>query len=207
MTCDLMQVYYATCTGLSNMNIICIEANNSVEFVNTVFDCYQKNIVFAITHSPSLAQFIESTGLQASTYISTTHDKNWLVSLNSPLDGDFPAQIVFTSGTEGRPKAIVLSHTNLKNVVDRINLEMEVDDSIREYVGIPVYHSFGLGRCRAVSAAGGRAFIPKRGFDINEIKKMLERNEINAISAVPSLWRVLLDNSMLSMMLQIGLNG
>ena len=31
---------------------------------------------------------------------------------------------------------------------------MGLDASIREYVGVPIHHSFGLGRCRAVAAVG-----------------------------------------------------
>jgi acyl-CoA synthetase (AMP-forming)/AMP-acid ligase II len=69
---------------------------------------------------------------------------------------------------------------------------MRGDASIREYVGVPVYHSFGFGRCRAVAAAGGRAFLPEHGFNPSEIAALLERGEINALSAVPSMWRLLL---------------
>src|SRR5690606_37233375 len=99
---------------------------------------------------------------------------------------------LLTSGTEGEPKGVLLTHGNPGDVVARLDSGMQVDAQIREYVGLPVYHSFVFGRCRAVSAAGGRAFLPPRGFSPVEITAMLEAGQINAISALPSLWRVLL---------------
>lgn len=87
---------------------------------------------------------------------------------------------------------MVISRGALADVVTRLNAAMSVDSSIREYVGVPVTYSFGLGRCRAVAAAGGRLYIPERGFDVIEIRRMLEAGEINAISAVPTLLRILL---------------
>lgn len=116
----------------------------------------------------------------------------WLDLRHRPREDDAIAQILFTSGTEGEPKGVVLAHRALADVVARLNGVMGVDASIREYVGVPVYHSFGFGRCRAVAAAGGRAFIPERGFDATEVAAMLERGDINALSAVPSLWRLVL---------------
>lgn len=68
---------------------------------------------------------------------------------------------------------------------------MHVTPDIREYIGIPVQYSFGLGRVRAVSAAGGAFFLP-HAFDPAEIRRMLDADEINAMSAVPSLWRLVL---------------
>jgi acyl-CoA synthetase (AMP-forming)/AMP-acid ligase II len=105
---------------------------------------------------------------------------------------DKVAQLMFTSGTEGEPKCVTLRHRGLADVVERLNQVMQVDSSIREYIGVPVYHSFGFGRCRAILAAGGRGFIPENGFNPSEIAALLDRGEINAISAVPSLWRVLM---------------
>jgi hypothetical protein len=118
----------------------------------------------------------------------------WLRPEHRPRLDDRAATIAFTSGTEGEPKGVVLSHRNLADVVSRLNTVMQVDDSIREYVGVPVYHSFGFGRCRAVAAAGGAVYLPER-FDPLEAARLAQAGEINAISAVPSLWRILLEHA------------
>jgi peptidoglycan/LPS O-acetylase OafA/YrhL len=116
----------------------------------------------------------------------------WVAARRRPRTDDTLALLAFTSGTEGRPKAVGLTHRNLADVVARLTDVMEITPEIREYVGVPVYHSFGFGRCRTVAAVGGKAFLPAAGFNPLEIAGLLERGEINAISAVPSLWRILL---------------
>ncbi|WP_158306771.1 AMP-binding protein [Alteromonas naphthalenivorans] len=104
------------------------------------------------------------------------------------------AQILYTSGTTGEPKAVHIAHESLKNTAERLVEVMEMTSEIKEYVGIPVNYSFGFGRCRAISLVDGKFYVPEK-FDPLEIVRMLEADEINAISAVPSLWRVLLSFS------------
>lgn len=165
-----------------------IDAANSVEFLRAVFTAYDANTLFAITRAdvdPALY------GAEVTALTHATETRGWARFEHHVVQNDTPAQIVFTSGTEGKPKAIVLTYRNLGDVVGRLNEVMQVSDEIREYVGVPVTYSFGLGRARAVSAAGGAFFLPER-FDPVEIRTLLDAGEINAISAVPSLWRLVL---------------
>jgi surface polysaccharide O-acyltransferase-like enzyme len=116
----------------------------------------------------------------------------WFTDAVTPRHDDAAAQVVRTSGSTGEPKAILLAHRSLGDVSTRLVEFMGLDNSIREYVGVPVTYSFGLGRIRAVAAAGGGSFLPEHGFRVDEFAAMLQRGEVNALSAVPTLLRILL---------------
>jgi acyl-CoA synthetase (AMP-forming)/AMP-acid ligase II len=167
-----------------------IVAVNSPAFVVTILEHLERNAPVVPLRRRDDPQRIATVGVRE--VVVPNPGFGWLDVRHHPRDDDAVAQVLFTSGTEGDPKGVVLTHRALADVVARLNGVMGVDASIREYVGIPVYHSFGFGRCRAVAAAGGKVFIPEHGFNPSEIAAMLERDEINALSAVPSLWRLLL---------------
>src|SRR6186713_695509 len=176
--------------------VVGLVANNSPDFVAQAFACWKAGAAVVTLRSKDDQERLRLAG--GSEVRVPAPGDGWLEAALPPRDDDAVAQILFTSGTEGEPKGVVLTHQNLADVVTRLNSVMAVSSEIREYVGVPVYHSFGFGRCRAVSAAGGRAFLPARGFNPVELNGLLERGEINAISAVPSLWRVLLQTGAVS---------
>lgn len=165
---------------------------SSVDFVRRVFEAYRDETLFAALDESGVMPDVP--GYEAGDIITPAAGGGWFDGDIVQRDSDAPAQIMFSSGTEGRPKAIVVSYRALSDTVERLNSAMGVDSSIREYIGVPVTFSFGLGRCRAVAAAGGKFFVPERGFDPMEIRRMLEADEINAISAVPTLFRTVLQN-------------
>ncbi|MBI1362632.1 MAG: AMP-binding protein [Proteobacteria bacterium] len=59
-------------------------------------------------------------------------------------DAQAPAAILFTSGSEGTPKAVVLSHANLN--ANRLQVAARVDFTPTDKVlnALPMFHSFGL---------------------------------------------------------------
>ena len=113
----------------------------------------------------------------------------WFTTQHAIRQDDQIAQITFTSGTEGEPKGIVLTYANLADATKRIIQQMKMTAEIREYVGVPATFSFGLARFRAVSAVGGHAYMPSRGFDPAELGRMLAAGQVNALSVVPTLGR------------------
>jgi acyl-CoA synthetase (AMP-forming)/AMP-acid ligase II/acyl carrier protein len=169
-----------------------VVAENHPGYVEALFTSMETGAVGVPLREANDFQRIQAAGVER--IISSTPESAWMTRAFQSPASDAIALISFTSGTEGQPKGVMLSHNNLHNVVQRLNAVMQVDESISEYVGVPVYHSFGFGRCRAVAAVGGRVFIPGNGFNPAEIGAMLRQGEINAISAVPSLWRILLAN-------------
>lgn len=178
------------------VRVVGLVTENSPDFVRRVFALWnERAMVVPLRKADDTARLDMSKAAEVQ---SATPGSGWLNESHQPLSNDDLALMLFTSGTEGEPKGVSLTHRNLADVVSRLNNIMHTTSDIREYVGVPVYHSFGFGRCRAVLAAGGQAFIPARGFNPVEINAMLERGEINAISAVPSLWRILMQSDALS---------
>ncbi|MCV3273769.1 AMP-binding protein, partial [Roseobacter sinensis] len=174
------------------IEVTAFEGANARSYLRAVFEAYRTGrVVLAL---PPGAGRQTVPGTKVLDRQSFEEDPGWFEDRLDLIHTDAAAQIAFSSGTTGRPKALLLSHRALSDVVARINEAMQVDDSIREYIGVPVTFSFGFGRARAVAAAGGKAYLPPNGFDPAEIGRMLSAGEINAISAVPTLWRVLLAN-------------
>jgi len=59
----------------------------------------------------------------------------------SPSD---PAIILFTSGTEGNPKGVVLSHSNILANVEQIEEHVRLEDTDIFFNPLPTFHCYGL---------------------------------------------------------------
>lgn len=170
---------------------ICIRGVSSADFVRKVLEAYKNRRLAVIASEDSL---FERVGLDPAGIVVPQPDAGWHAFEYTPSSSPDAAHVAFTSGTTGQPKSIVLSHAALADVVERLNAVMRLDADVREYVGVPVNLSFGFGRCRAVAAAGGRCFLPEHGFNPIEVADMMRAGEINAISAVPTQWRMILQS-------------
>ncbi|HTN70078.1 MAG TPA: AMP-binding protein [Methylomirabilota bacterium] len=64
--------------------------------------------------------------------------------LNPDTQPEAPAVVLFTSGSEGLPKAVVLSHLNL--LANKDQIAARIDFTARDTVltSLPMFHSFGL---------------------------------------------------------------
>jgi len=163
---------------------------NSLSYIENVFTLNEARQPFVNVPDEAFARTL--TGIDIERCIVPEDGSGWFAESHALIHEDLPAQVTFTSGTEGKPKGIVLTYANLADAAERIIGQMGLTSEVREYVGVPVTYSFGIGRIRAVSAAGGRCYLPPRGFDPHELARMLVAGEVNALSAVPTLLRIVL---------------
>lgn len=79
-------------------------------------------------------------------------DKLWLVLwalrfpglLERAVRPEDPAVVLFTSGSEGKPKGVVLSHENILANVRQLSAVIEFSNRDRFLMALPMFHSFGL---------------------------------------------------------------
>jgi long-chain acyl-CoA synthetase len=110
----------------------------------------------------------------------------------SPPALDSLADLIFTTGTTGRPKGIPLTHRNVAAAATHINAVIGTTEGDVEVVPIPLYHSFGLGRLRCALSAGA-TIVLVQGFRLpGEVFVALDRNAATALVGVPAGFAVLL---------------
>jgi long-chain acyl-CoA synthetase len=101
------------------------------------------------------------------------------------------ADIMFTTGTTGDPKGVILTHKNIASAANNINRFIKNTFKDREVVSLPLSHSFGLGRLRCILLARG-TIILNGGFTFpGEIFLAIEKWRATGLSFVPAGFAVL----------------
>lgn len=109
------------------------------------------------------------------------------------VDPGKPAVILYTSGTTGRPRGVVLSHRNLSSNA----LACEEAGGVTSHdvcLGVlPFYHSFGqtavMNNC--ITSGALNVMMPK--FEPRDVLRTLRENKITIFAAVPTMFKMLLD--------------
>ena len=177
--------------SFQNLEATAVIRRNSIAYIEEIFTLNQARRPLVMVNDEAEARNL--AGITIDRCITPADRSGWFGARHPLMDDDLPAQVSYTSGTEGKPKGILLTHANMADAARRIIDAMQMTAEIREYVGVPATFSFGMGRYRAISAVGGQAYLPPRGFDPLELARMLAEGQVNAFSAVPTLLRILLD--------------
>lgn len=104
-----------------------------------------------------------------------------------------PAVILYSGGTTGTMKGILLSNLNFNALSQQIIATNPIYKPGDKMLAVmPIFHGFGLGVCiHTILSNGGRVLLIPR-FNPESYAKLLKRHKPNFIAGVPTLYEALL---------------
>jgi acyl-CoA synthetase (AMP-forming)/AMP-acid ligase II len=105
---------------------------------------------------------------------------------------DDVCDILFTSGTTGRPKGAMSSHRQTIAVAEAWARRGEVSARDRYLVISPFFHSFGYKAGFVVCLLRGAAIVPALTFDVDAILTAIERERLTIVPGPPTIFQTLL---------------
>lgn len=127
----------------------------------------------------------ESLGIWASEGLNRNGSDRMDRSVN------FPAAILLTSGTEGRPKMVPIMHEALEHSADAIKSRLSLSSQDRWYASLSVGHIGGLALVHRVAWIGSTLLV-RAAFSVERLIEVVESQSASHISVVPTMLRQLL---------------
>lgn len=103
------------------------------------------------------------------------------------------AALVYTSGTSGHPKGVMLSHGNLIFVADNNRVLRGLRPGDRVYGVLPLAHVYGLTSIMLTSLHCGATLVLAARFDPRRLARALAEEGITVLHGVPAIYAKLLD--------------
>jgi len=115
--------------------------------------------------------------------------KSWdsLKKLNASKEAD----ILFTSGTTGKRKGVLLTQANIFTAARQINEYIGNSSNDVELLVMPFSHSFGLTRMRCALLAGSTSVLLNGLSKPKEFFRLLSERKVTGLGIVPSGWALL----------------
>ena len=122
--------------------------------------------------------------------------KSEFLSTGSPFHcdvaGDDISDIIFTSGTTGRPKGARMNHRQTLRMYEEWATLADLREGDRYLMINPYFHTFGLKAGLIASFLRGATMLPVAAFDIDRVVELIEAERITMLPGPPTLYHSLL---------------
>ncbi|AGP62381.1 acyl-CoA synthetase [Mycobacterium intracellulare subsp. yongonense 05-1390] len=108
------------------------------------------------------------------------------------VSGDDIADVIFTSGTTGRPKGAMMNHRQTLRMYEEWATLADLREGDRYLQVNPYFHTFGLKAGLVTSFLRGATMLPVPVFDVGEVVDLIERERVTMLPGPPTLYHSLL---------------
>src|SRR4051812_43530491 len=197
-----LELYHASLLGAGVINPLNLRlAPKELEFI--LRDSETKVLFVDQPFAPLIESVREKAGLEKVVLIGegdAPHDVRYedLIAAGKPAvpdepEEDEPAVLMYTGGTTGLPKGVLIDNRALMLDVYKVATRWGMDESFVYLHQTPMFHAASLGGVMCVPAVGGQTtFVPL--FDPGAVLDVIERHGVTMTVMVPTMIAMLLNH-------------
>ena len=178
----LTDVTYKKVENIKLKNIIVCEVSNSMNGIMSMFYNFKnRNNMKYASNIIEWEDFIKTSGDVLNTHVSRGKDS--------------PAVIIYSGGTTGRSKGIILSNLCFNSLVTQCEVvcqEARAGNSILS--ALPIFHGFGLCICIHVPLALGLKCILVPKINTSKINQLIRNKKPNLLPVIPSMLNIIVNS-------------
>lgn len=193
---------YLQAQGLKQGDRIAISAQKDLEFIYVYFAAHALGVVNIVVDAesnrqkldyildlmqPRLAFGFDCTQCRCINYKELNYNCPEVTDKPNLTKNDV-ADLIFTTGTTGKPKGVQLSHFNIFSSADNINQFIKNTENEIEVLGLPLCHSFGLGRLRCTLIKGATMVLVGNFANLKVFFNAIEQYHATGFGMVPAVW-------------------
>ncbi len=99
-----------------------------------------------------------------------------------------PYAILYTPGTTGTPKGVVLTHENLLRTAGATAEALSLTPADVTLCAVPLYHIFGLSAALLTALVSESALVLQEKFEAEESLELIERHRVSIDHGVPTMF-------------------
>lgn len=101
------------------------------------------------------------------------------------------ASLIFTSGTTGTPKAVMLSHKNFVNMISMLSSVLDMDTTDGVLSVLPLHHTLEFSAGFLTPFSNGTQITYLDELSAEELNRAIENGYVTGMVGVPALWEML----------------
>lgn len=109
-----------------------------------------------------------------------------------PVDPDTLALLLFTAGTSGRPKGVMLTHGALRANIDALRLLNDPPPVLPTdvvYVVLPMFHVYGLNTVLGLAVSAGACCVIDDRFEPRQALRLITEHGVTTVAGAPAMYR------------------
>jgi long-chain acyl-CoA synthetase len=182
--------------------IICID--NSVEAVIALFGVLKAGGVFVFVNPKSPVEYLERLVADSDAAATVTREQSGALRVTwrptasesaAPAADSDLAALVYTSGSTGEPKGVMLTHRNLTSAAASITQYLKNTDADVILSVLPLAFTYGLGQVTTAFHVGATLVLERSFTYPRVILDTIQRERVTGLPIVPTMATLLLQQN------------